>query len=223
MMMLGDLCLVGEPPAKLAKALAVIADGLHRAVDDEPGMKPGVSRESCVLCSAIVREFLFRIGFRDVEVLPVFFALRARRGDEELHSLGIGHPDSQQRKDRANRWDGHLVVVAPSAGYLIDTTLFQARRPIWPALPGMMAVPIVGDDFEHPPREERPFGGMTVAAGAGLTLPDSDIEVSALWFHQPNNRGFVNGKDYQRKARRSRIADTLVQRFRLDQWREGKG
>ena len=50
-MQLGEMQVIGSPPAKLAKALAVIADTLHPAFAHDPRITPGISKESCVLCS----------------------------------------------------------------------------------------------------------------------------------------------------------------------------
>ena len=50
-MQLGDMQVIGSPPAKLAKALAVIADTPHPAFAHDPRITPGIWKESCVLCS----------------------------------------------------------------------------------------------------------------------------------------------------------------------------
>ena len=50
-MQLGEMQVIGSPPAKLGKALAVIADTLHPAFAHDPRITPGISKESCVLCS----------------------------------------------------------------------------------------------------------------------------------------------------------------------------
>src|SRR5688572_10816402 len=76
-MQLGDMEVGGQPPAKLVKALATIASGLHPAFDALPWIAPGKSKNSCVLTSLAIREFLFRIGYGDARVVPCLATVRA--------------------------------------------------------------------------------------------------------------------------------------------------
>src|SRR5436190_5914768 len=133
----GDLSVMSRemPPAKLLKALAVIADRLH------PVLAKGGFRthDSCVLLSLAVRDFLQAIDFTDAVATPVTVVVREfKPGGEQGHSLGIGVPGD--RAVAPERWAGHMVVTLPKCGWLIDTTLYQAARPQWPELPGMVAV-----------------------------------------------------------------------------------
>src|SRR5687767_8210687 len=161
MIRLGDLLVHGEPPAKLLKALAVIADRLHPEFDKV--VIPGRSKESCVLCSLTVRDFLWKIGFRDAKAVPCRFIIRAFRPDgSEVHSLGIGGTG----KVEPNRWDGHMAVTVGET--LIDPALYQAKRPAWPDLPGMFAVP-TGKTWSH---------GDLLAGGTGLQPDGTTLEVA---------------------------------------------
>lgn len=218
-MMLPDMMVSGTPPAKLAKALAVIADALHAEFEATRQIAPDKSKESCVLSSATVREFLFRIGFRDVEVRPCFAFMRAFRGDTELHSMGIGQDgiDGERDPHRPGYWRGHMVAVVPSAGYLIDTTLFRAAtRPAFAGLPGMFAVPLLDlppDVGEVRIRNLRPL------AFEKMQRPDDEsVTLDLFWLDQPENRSWKAGPDYQRRDWRLRVAARLVERF--GNWRD---
>lgn len=214
---LGDLRVVGNemPPAKLLKALAVIADSLHPLFDMVPALETGKSKRSCVLVSLAIRDFLFRVGFRDAEVVPVLMYLHARREDGEvLHTLGIGDPDhnvarAQSVDGKRKHWAGHMVVRLPKIGWLIDGTLYQAHRPqYWSDLPGMMAVQMQtdhGTEF---------FGLYPIAA---LIEKDDDKIVTALWLDQPRNKFWRDGGDSIRR-RREAVVDALVEQFGA--WRE---
>lgn len=210
-LVLGDMQVVGEqaPPAKLTKALAVIADSLHPLFDMVPALKPGKSKESCVLCSLAIRDFLFRIGFRDAEVVPVLMYLHAQRDSdgEILHTLGIGDPDHNtarvQREANSRNWAGHMVVALPKTGWLIDATLYQARRPQWDGLSGMIAVQMNVD-------RQTDFWGLYPIAH--LVERDAGKTVTALWLDQPKNKFWRGGGDSIRR-RREAVVGALVDRF----------
>lgn len=208
---LGDMMVVGMPVPKLVKALAVLAEGLHQYYELVPAMKPGHSKISCILCSLTARDFLFRIGFTDAEVTPVMFAIRAHKGEQFLHSLGIGDPDLKlsrrevEKGKRATGWPGHLVVKLPRQGYLIDLTLYQAFRQHWPELTGMMAVPLI----ESGPDDR--FYGMPPISG--LMIEEGDRTVDILWLDQPKNKFWRDAPDAMSKRRRVAVVDALVQMF----------
>lgn len=207
----GDMLVAGSPPPKLLKALAAIASGLHEAFDADPRIVPGISRQSCVLCSLAIRDFLFRIGFRDAEAVPVAVAIRAFRDGKEIHSLGIGATDMRQATRIPGRWDGHMVAVLPSAGWLVDATLYPARREAWRGLPGMAAVPLLKDAVA------RPFGLVPVAGLAG-TFGEGDADVEVLWLEHRANRSWKDGPDASRRRREAAVA-ALAARFGA--WSEG--
>lgn len=202
---ISDMRVVGRPPAKLIKALAVIADSLHAEYARLPWIAhANKSKESCVLCSLTVRDFLFKIGFTDVVVAPVYCVIRAMKEDGQLlHSLAIGETNLSAPK-RHGRWNGHMVVLLPTDGYLIDTTLYPARRPQWPELPTMIAAPInravAGQIFGLSPLAGLSFGALDGAGG--------DI----VWLDQPKNKLWRDGSD-AKKPRRQTVVNALVQKF----------
>ena len=119
-MMLADMLVQGEPPAKFLKALAVIAARLHPLYDAEPWIvRPGRSKESCVLSSLAVRDFLWKVGLKDAEVRPVVMTIKALDGDGRQkcgdHDMEVVRRQSVPGGD----WPGHMVVAVPSPGYMI--------------------------------------------------------------------------------------------------------
>lgn len=199
-MQLGDMLVSGAPRPKLLKALAVVAEYLHPLYNQEPRIIKDISKESCVLCSLTVRDFLFKIGFPDAEVRPVFFAVRAYKGTEELHSLGIGNPDLRVQGD-PERWQGHMVVHLPSDGFVIDTTLYQAMRPHWEQLPQMMATPL-----------NKIHKGWGLDSLASVHAVQDDYSLIVQWFDQPRNKSWKKAPDAL-KRRREAVVRALVDRF----------
>ena len=64
-MQFGDLDVLAHLPAKMLKALAVIADRAHPAYDECSGVAAGASKDKCLFMSLAVRDFLVEIGYRD--------------------------------------------------------------------------------------------------------------------------------------------------------------
>lgn len=208
---LGDMLVFGRPPAKLTKALAVIAAHLHPAVERLPRITPGISKRSCILCSLAVRDFLQRIGI-EAMVAPVVAVLLATRGDETLHSAGIGVPGTVAAP---RNWNGHMVVVAER--FVIDTTLYQIHRPAWDHLPGMMAVPVDGAPVAP---EHRRMWGLDVLTAVGTeSEPGDDYRFSLAWLANPTNNRWRNGPDARRDRRRA-VVGALAHHF--GSWREDK-
>jgi hypothetical protein len=196
---LGELQVIGsyqsaKPPAKLIKALAVIADRLHPAFDAR--IPKGKSKESCVLCALTVRDFLRTIGFA-ARVEPVSFYAIARRDGVQLHSIGIGAAGAGEV--RPGKWNGHLVTIV--ADWLIDTTLYQAQRPAWPHLPAMIAIPI--SHLNH--------NGTPILAALRMDGDDGYL-FDAAWMLRPN-RSWRLGPDAFDKRRRDPVTWKLVERF----------
>jgi hypothetical protein len=203
MIRLGDMTVIGKPPAKLAKALAVIADTLHPSFNANPRIKPDWSKRSCVMCSLTVREFLTAIGFADATVMPVRAILWARLNGKDVHSLGIGLPPTTHKIARGD-WAGHMIVTA--AGYLIDTTLYQAVRPQWLDLTGMAALPLA---------EDRTRKVMEMPLVAGAVLLDSEspgYEFNIAWGACPNP-SWRNGPDARDRDRRVPSVQAMMARF----------
>ena len=203
----GDLAMLGDPPPKLAKALAAIADQLHPTFARQPWiMHVNKSKESCVLCSLAVRDFLVSIGFIAAQVRSVATAMRAMRGDVQVHSLGIGMPEGVLDK-RQGYWNGHMVVHVD--GYLIDTTLYRAARPQWPGLAGMVAIPA------NPPYADLVYG-LKPLAGAAFTLAD-ESRFEIVYLDTPGNMTWKMGSDARHEGRRKDAV--LAMRERFGEWR----
>jgi hypothetical protein len=138
---LGDMLVAGEFSTRFIRALAVIAQHLHSGYDAlENRGKAGSSKETCLFTSLVVRDLLVHAGFRDADVRPCLVCARAERDGRETWSVGIGVPGQTDLPDKFN---GHAAVAVPSAGALVDATLYQIIRPQWNgAVTGMMAVPL---------------------------------------------------------------------------------
>jgi hypothetical protein len=168
------------------RGLSVISKMMHPSFDFNPRMLPGKSKNSCVLCSLTVRDFLKCIGCENVNVRPVLTILAAECEGKVLHSLGIGSGEASATE---GYWDGHLIATAD--GFLIDTTLYHARRIAWPDMPGMAVVPIQ--------RGRRPSAyGLKPIAGISLAEPEHNYEFTMLWLDNPKNAGWEIGPDATR-------------------------
>lgn len=194
-MMIGDMLVQPHPDTRMFKALAVISSVLHPAYDNVlPTL--GKSKESCVLCSLTVRDFLWKIGFKHARLQTVYLALRAvDAAGEEIHSLGVGDHDKvptvdTKPLDTRGKWSGHMVVTCGS--WLIDTTVYQTARPAWPDMPGMFAVRL---DLTGGPQSY----GMDPLAGLQSPRDDGGVQ-SILWLQQPNER-WRGGPDTDRALR----------------------
>lgn len=207
----------GQPPAKLIKALAVVSAYLHPAFERQPWIVPGKAKRSCVLCSLAVRDFLWKVGFKEASVAPVYVIVRAIAEDgTEIHSAGAGDHAAIPAQaavhghvvDTRYDWSGHLVVLVN--GWLVDTTLYQAQRPQWPELPGMIAAPLLMDDRS----------GMTLVSGS-YAKRDDGSELLLSWWAQPHNTRWRSAGD-AKKERRAAVVKELVHRFRMSNWKDGK-
>lgn len=210
----GDLVAPNTLPDELKLPLKIIGNALHMSYDlwgmggnAKFIMLPDKSKESCILASATVRDFLYRIGFRDAAVRAVVFWLDAHdKDDAVIRALGIGNPDGPNHQD--GRWDGHMVVT--TGNWLIDTTLYQATpRSHWPDFPPMMAAPLYHGDGNW-------FGLPLVAAGGALVDPENHDGASRIqygWLDQPSNDSWRDAPDYKQKFRRERVTDHLVKLY----------
>src|SRR4030095_3900011 len=209
---IGDMLMMARADPPRAKALAVVALYLHQAVERLGLYKPDISQQSCVLCSLAVRDFLHRVGFPQARVAPVVAVMRASGDGKELHSCGIGVPNAYQHT--RTRWNGHMCVLVDNV--LVDTTLYQAKRPQWPGLPGMMAVPLGVEDGSAKiditdARPGVPGGrvyGLDLLAAAITDGDESDAgyKFTIMWLDNPTNRWWRNGPDGRRDVRRPIVA-----------------
>jgi hypothetical protein len=208
---LGDMLVVENPPAKLTKALAVIAAYLHETWGATPMIAHvDKSKESCILASETVRRFLYRIGFKSAQIVPVCCAMRAERDGVELWSLGVGNPVHSDWPDPAPRdtpaWDGHMVVVVD--GWLIDTTLYPSRRPAWEGSPQMIAVPLLS-----PGTVADKVWDHDVLTGFTGTDQVTGNEYTCVWLDQHERTDYRDAPDFIRKHERERVVDVLVAHF----------
>lgn len=202
---LGDMTVIGSPPPKLWKALAVIVDQLHPTFAKQPWIEhKNKSKESCVLSSLAVRDFLWALSFLNAHVRPVATAMRAMRKGEVLHSLGVGMPDGEMYARTPRRfWNGHLVVVVD--GFVIDTTLHRMRRPQWPKLAGMLALPL------KPPTDELVYGLKPIAGGGVWLNPSTSFEI--IYLDNPGNSRWTEGGDAREFWRREAALVAMLKRF----------
>jgi hypothetical protein len=202
-MMLGDLYVIEPyPPAKMLKALAVIADTLHPAFDMRPDIKPFYSRRGCVISSLTVRDFLLRIGF-DAIARPVATVIWAEREGKLMHSLAIGAP--HDKRGIEGNWKGHMVVTVETdvGEFLIDTTLYPVRRPQWRDLPGMIALPLSSERV-------RSLIWWRLEMIASASYGD---DVLIGWFDNPRNKSWAYGPDGRDPFRRAPVTAALVEKF----------
>ena len=211
MIPLGDMAVLGDvQPPKLWKALAVIADTLHPTFARQPWIAhPDKSKESCILCSLAVRDFLHTIGFNDAVCRSVVVVMKAWQGDKELHSLGIGVPGTP-RED--GRWVGHLVVWLPSLKTLIDTTLYPTIRPQWKDLPPMIAARC------DEPMDDCRYGGLKAVAALSMTDDEREgYEFGITWLDNPRNAPPCKGNDAE-PWRRAVVIEAM--RAKFGEWRD---
>jgi hypothetical protein len=201
----GDMSVMGAPSVKLLGALAAISEVLHPEFAKQDGGSYGeFSKDSCVLASLTVREFLYDIGYTRAEVRPVMTILRARRGGVELHSLGIGVTD-QPDIERKGRWIGHMVAVIPEEGWLIDTTLFEAAsRAAWKgAIGGMAAVAL----------ETEKLFTRNLPVLAQYAVRNGETTFQCLWMDNPTNKRWRGVGDANRRHWRTPVAKAMADAF----------
>ncbi|SIO49974.1 hypothetical protein SAMN05443247_06595 [Bradyrhizobium erythrophlei] len=200
----GDLAVLAHPPAKMLKALAVIAARAHPAYDECSGVAAGGSKDKCLFMSLAVRDFLVEIGFADATVRSCFLYIAADDLEgNQLWSVGIGAPGQRPTPEKFN---GHAVCTVPSLSLLIDTTIYQAVRPQWcGSVGGMAAIRY------HRPWPSQLIHGCRSIAGAETVLPDRRVMV--MWLDRPE----VNWKreiDFRQKNERRRyVTKTLREAF----------
>jgi hypothetical protein len=83
---------------------------------------------------------------------------------------------------------------------MIDTTLYNAQRQAWPALPGMVAAPV-----------QRGTGAVVrwdlrLPLFCALRLADGDYALEATWLDNDANNGWASAPDAARERRTGVIA-----------------
>lgn len=208
-MQLGDMLVLGHARPRLLKALAVLSAHLHEALaGDHDKAMLGIVRGSCILSSLAARDFLFRVGFKDVTIRPAVAILQRETPDGNIvHALEIGSPSmrfGREARDLGPGWTGHMVVTLPSERFLVDTTLYQAKRDAWRELPGMMAIPIIQQEIVGE-------GGLNMISATTAETEDGG-EFRICWLDQPRNRLWRDAKDAIRR-RRENAVEIMVDRF----------
>lgn len=188
------------PRLALVKALSVIALSMHDLFSRQDFVaRPDTSRHSCILSSLAARDFLRQAGYEDAAVAPVCVLMEARRSGRTLHSLSIGEPGAESSPFS---WNGHLVTVLPRVGLLLDTTLYQAIRPAWDGLPGMMAV-------NAGRKSRKRISGLRAIGGASFTVEEDAYRFDMLWLSNPVNVEWQSAPDADPVRRRSVVEAML--------------
>jgi hypothetical protein len=200
---LPQLTIFGTPDDRFVAAMKLVSSHLHQLYRPIFGE---ISKNSCVLASLTVRDFLFRAGFRDVELRPVRVLMRATRDDKELNSVGVGF--SHGGNSATGRWEGHMAVYSPSLDMLIDTTLFQAQRDQWKFLPGMIAVPL------RPAVGQQKIFDLDPITGLNIDIPEDNYSFESVWLDDPKNHSWKDAPD-RSKRRREGVVNAMLDAFRL--------
>ena len=112
---LGDMTVVDPAalPGRLLAALGIIGTEFHPAFDRQPWLRePGYSKQSCLLTSLTVRDFLREIGFADANVRSVAAVMRAEH--ERPRGAFARHRRARfGQVPGAGRFAGHIVAVVP--------------------------------------------------------------------------------------------------------------
>lgn len=205
---LGDMTVMADPPAKMWKALAVIASRLHPAYDECSGFPPGTSHDKCLFMTMVVRDFLAGIGFDDARARGCFLYIGAHdRAGATIWSVGCGAPGITL----PNKFNGHAVCAVPSCGLLIDTTVYQAIRPHWDgAVSGMAAIGY------HEPWPHQMVHGCPAIAAAEVERPDRSVMM--IWADRPELR-FKHEPDYRDRTERRRYIGAALRRA-FGEWRD---
>lgn len=182
---IGDMLVIGRPAPRLLAGLEAMALNVHRLFDMNPAIRKGGSKESCILSALTAADFLRTAGFPDARVVSVAAALRT----EQL-TVGVGFPDGPEAP--RNKWRGHLVAIA--GGYLVDLAMYPLRRPQWPFIKGMVAVPIAGLTLP-------PINGLAVLAGFNV-----ERSFSMAWLSNEANDGWRAAPDAERSLRAPVVA-----------------
>ncbi len=202
---IADMLILPSANERFQAALSVVAKHLHStwAFDHFEGGE--ISKQSCVLASLTVKDFLFKCGFHDAKVTPVFTIMIARLHGKQIHSLGIGKPDEKPLSKGS--WPGHMVVEIPSQNVIVDTTLYPAMRPHWPALPGMICTTINGDGsimYDYP-----------ILTGIGLSKDESGYDFSVWWLRTEHNTSWKKAPDaINLRRRRKQVVEKLFHHFK---------
>lgn len=175
------------PEPRLREAFRVLGEYQHRVMGKAPRLRhPEASKDSCVWSCLTARDFLQWCGFR-AEAVPAICVLMAQDPDgKPLRQVCIGS-DPDKPPDLTTdysagyaRWSGHMVVLVD--GWLLDPTLFMAKRPEWKWLPGMIAI---RQELSDGPLR----GGRRGLAGFGTP----DHRFGAVWLEDPENTAWEDG------------------------------
>lgn len=201
--MAGDLKTVGEWPAKLVRAMALV-DRVHDLYNGQPDVVSGFSRETCLFTSLAIRDFLVAVGFKDATVRGCAALVQAiTLQGEDIWSVGLGMPGQAPIPGKFN---GHAICTIPSIEFFIDSTLYPAIRPHWrDALPGMLAGP-----YQAPLLSNKIHGHHPIAR-AEMTFDDRRVEV--IWLDRPELQWKKDIDFTVKSSRRRRIVEEMIRTF----------
>lgn len=199
----GEMQVFGTPPEPLRGPLAVIGRHLHSLYDRQPGVTPGASRSGCIFSALTVRDFLHKTGFADATVASVIAVLIEAKNNEPVYKTALGLPPNHGLKIKG-KWFGHLVTVIPSAGYLIDATLFHAPlKPKWRGPRGVIALPLAtGDAGRYLDRD--------IISGVRQDLPDG-TSFHLMWLDNAANNTWLKVDDANSSRRRQAVANAMCE------------
>lgn len=190
---IGDMHILGEPPERLGEALRVIAERLHSEFD-RCDYAAGKSKTACMIAAMAVRDILMNVGFDDCEARPVA-ALLVDLTTKYFGSFGL--PNGEPAPN--DHWSGHMVVVVPSAGYLIDATLYAPGATGWCGPRGMFAVPLCSSSAT-------PLRGLHRLADVAT----EDGLYRLTWLDAPDNDGWRKFPDALKPRMRKMVVRSLT-------------
>jgi hypothetical protein len=201
-----DLVAPSAAPLRFRVALRALAASLDSALRragfvQAPRLAPGG-----VVAALATRDLLRHAGFSTAAATPAAAWLRAERSGAVLDEILYGDPEAGGLV--GGTWGGHLVVVVPEIGMLVDPTFGEARRDHWPGLPRIAAAPLEGSCTE------RPFGLVPLARLEALG--DGRHEGYAFrcrWLDDRENHDFLGDQEAKRIEDREAALEVLAGSF----------
>lgn len=157
---------------------------------------------SCVLSSVICRDFFRRIGFGDAKSRSVIFEARCYREGVLVRRAVAGHPDEAHRYVQTEgRWFGHMCVLIPSLGVLVDMALLPMIRPEWSSAVQRGVVLSLA---------KQPASSGHADFLAGISGPQADGSTIAVGWSSSNDTGWRGAPDLRRRRLLNEAVEYLV-------------